>query len=150
MWVLFVSRVLRASPGPTRSTLTSVRSASTPLPTGLATCRWSTLNSGWTLCFSKTKYLSCGRNTKTWKGREIRSSFVACFRKTSAPNDGPQEDVPQEMSRCGLRGLHLGRGTIIRQTLVDCSGLGLFNDKKKEGPNNSPISKTTDLGRALE
>lgn len=58
------------SPGPTRSTSTSGRSVSTPSPTGLATCLWSTLSFAWTLCSSKIKCLSCARSTKTWRERE--------------------------------------------------------------------------------
>ena len=65
-----LSRVRRASPGPIRSTSTSGRSASTPSPTGLATCLWSTLSFAWTPSSSKIKCLSFARNTKTWRGRE--------------------------------------------------------------------------------
>lgn len=60
----------RVSPGRTRSTLTSGRSASTPLPAGLATCPWFTLSFAWTLCSSKIRCQSCARSTKTWKGLE--------------------------------------------------------------------------------
>lgn len=63
-------RVQRLPPGPTQSTSTSGRSVSTPSPTGLATCPWSTLSFAWTLCFSKIKCPSCARNTRTWRGRE--------------------------------------------------------------------------------
>lgn len=75
--VLFhLLRVQRASPGPTRSTSTSGRSVSTRLPTGLATCLWSTPNFAWTQCSSKTKCPSCARSTKTW--REPETWWAEC------------------------------------------------------------------------
>lgn len=63
-------RVQRVSPGPTRSTSTSGRSVSTPSPTGLATCPWSTHSFAWTPCSSKIKCLSSERSTKTWRELE--------------------------------------------------------------------------------
>lgn len=63
-------RVRRASRGPTQSTSTNGRSASTPSPTGLATCLWSTPSFAWTPCSLKTKCPSFARSTKTWRGPE--------------------------------------------------------------------------------
>lgn len=63
-------RAPRACRGPTRSTSTNGRSASTPSPTGLATCRWSTPSFAWTPCSSRTRCPSCARSTRTWRGPE--------------------------------------------------------------------------------
>lgn len=88
-------------PGPTRSISTSARSVSTPLPTGLATCLWSTRNSAWTPCSSKIKCQSSVRNIKTSRGRDVTDrragpSVAAGFWRT------PTEVCPAERDSCKL------------------------------------------------
>lgn len=96
------------SPGRIRSTLTSGRSASTPLPAGLATCPWFTLSFAWTRCSSKIRCQSCARSTKTWKGLEMDGQKGHGRWGEASRSGAKSQGSPNQPSKtCGVR---LGAG----------------------------------------